>query len=288
MRGEAPRLRAVAALAVLVAAAGCAPVPVRAPQAQAQAAAADRSAPFDAAALAAAAPRVDASAAAAAYAGARTYSGVLSCAGCAQQRLTLTIFADGTFRLLQADGAGSAARGGYDIGRWATSTEAPDTIALRGDTDGVRLFRRVRPDGLAVVDNEGREIRGLDSATLARAARIDPLAGPLRLVGSYRLEGRQAVFVECLTGRRMPVVAGVPASGSPQAVRLLAGAQSALDAAHRAVRLAPEEPVLAVVQGYLLPRVVQPDDAEKEALVVAVFERAMRDARCEDVVRKAR
>jgi hypothetical protein len=69
---------------------------------------------------------------------------------------------------------------------------------------------------------------------------------------------------------------------------LLAGAQSALDAAHRAVRLAAEEPVLAVVQGYLLPRGVQPDDAEKEALVVAVFERAMRDARCEDVVRKAR
>lgn len=213
---------------------------------------------------------------------------MLSCAGCVQQRLTLTIFADGTFRLLQVDGVGSAARSRYDIGRWTTSTEAPDTIALRGDTEGARLFRRVLPDGLAVVDSEGREIRGLDSATLARAPRIDPLAGPLRLVGRYRLEGRQPVFVECLTGRRMPVVPGVPASGSPQAARMLAGAQSALDAAHRAMSLAPEQPVLAIVQGYLVPRVAPPDAPGNEALVVAAFERAMRDARCEDVVRKAR
>lgn len=288
MPGEWRRLRAVAALAVLVAAPACAPVPVRAPQQQGGVAAADGPPPFDAATWAAAAPRVDAAAVAAAYAGARSYSGVLSCAGCVQQRLTLTIFADGTFRLLQVDGAGSAARGRYDIGRWTTSTETPDTVALYGDTEGARLFRRVLPDGLAVVDNEGREIRGLDSATLARAPGIDPLAGPLRLVGRYRLEGQQPVFVECLTGRRMPVVAGAPASGSPPAARMLAGAQSALDAAHRAISLTPEEPVLAIVQAYLVPRVAQPDAPEKEALVVAAFERAMRDARCEDVVRKAR
>jgi uncharacterized lipoprotein NlpE involved in copper resistance len=284
MGGDMPFRGAIAVMALLVAAQACAPLPAGAPQQGGVGAAAGSTPAADASAWAAATPRIDAAAAAVAYSGARTYSGVLSCAGCTPRRLTLTIFADGTFRLREggvADGVGAPR---YDIGRWSTSRESADMIVLQGDTQGARLFRRVLPDGLAAVDNDGREIRGLDGTTLPRAPGVDPLAGPLRLVGSYRREGEEAVFVECLTGRRLSLAAGTPASGAPRAAQMLADARSALDAAHRAVSLAPGDPVLAVVRGYLVPRVAPPGSPEKEALVVVAFERAMRDGRCEDVV----
>lgn len=239
------------------------------------------------AAWAMAAPRIDDAAAGAAYAGARTYSGTLFCSGCPERRLTLTIFPDGTFRMLQTGDEGARMRVLYDMGRWSTSETAADTIALHGDTEGARLFRRVVPDGLAIVDNEGREIRGLGNATLSRAPRVEPLSGPLRLAGTYLHEGGQPVFVECLTGRRLPVIDAVPASGAPLAVRWLAAARSALDDAHRAVSDSPADPVLAIVRGYLVPRAAQAGSREKEALVVVGFERAMRAGRCEDVVRRS-
>lgn len=282
-------MRRVATLAAALAVAACAQAPTAPPRLpdRASASAPATGAPAaDAAAWAMAAPRTDEAAAAAAYAGARTYSGTVFCAGCPERRLTLTIFPDGTFRMLQAGEEGAGLRVLHDIGRWTTSTQAADTIALHGDTEGVRLFRRVVPDGLAIVDNEGREIRGMGNATLARAPQVDPLSGPLRLAGRYFREDAGPVFVECLTGRRLPVAAGVPASGAPQAARWLAAAQSALDDAHRAVSDSPADPVLAIVQGYLVPRVAQPGDPEKEALVVVGFERAMRAGRCEDVVRQ--
>lgn len=293
---------------MLVVAAACAPLPSGTAAPEPGAGALDARSPvFDAAAWAASVPRVDEAASADAHAGARTYSGALSCADCPERRLTLTIFADGTFRMRQAGAggagksaearpktaaaAGSGTGGGpvvHRMGRWAVSPEAADTLALYGDGEGATLLRRVVPDGLVIVDHEGREIRGFDNATLWREARVDPLIGPLRLAGRYRHEGARPVFVECLTGRRMPVVAGTPASGSAQAARLLSAARSALDGAYRAVSLAPDDPVLAIVHGYLVPRVAQPASPEKEALVVAAFERAMRDGRCEDVVRKSR
>lgn len=225
------------------------------------------------------APRIDAQAAAGAYAGARTYTGVLACPGCEEQRITLTIFADGTFRMRQL---GAAAV--YDIGRWSRSPEAADMLILQGDTEGARMLRRVAPDALVIVDNEGRALRGAAEASLSRAAQVDPLGGPLRLVGHYHREGHDPVFVECLTGQRMPVVTGVAASATRQPT----AAQSALDAAHHAVSRAPVDPVLAIVRGYLLPRLARSDSPGKEALVVTGFERAMRDGRCEDVLRKPR
>jgi len=224
-------------------------------------------------------PRVDAAAAVAAYAGARTYSGMRQCPGCAAERLTLTIFADGTFR---ARSAGEIVR--YDIGRWARSTEAHDTLVLSG-AEGVRRFRRVVPDGLAFVDDPQVAPGRVDAGALSRAPQVDPLPGPIRLAGHYRREAGEPVLVECSTGRSMPVVPATPASGAPQDVRAFVAAQSALDAAHRAVSLSQEAPVLAIVRGYVVPHVVPAGRSGGEAVVVAAFERAMRDGRCEDVAR---
>ncbi len=294
MPGEHDPRRAAGALAACLLATllvtACAQSPAL-PQRGQQPAAAGRHAAAPAhdaaAALAMAAPQIDEAAARAVYAGARTYSGTLLCAGCAPRRLTLTVFPDGTFRMLEVLEEGAGMRVVHDIGRWSASADAPDTIALHGDTAAARLLRRVAPDGLAIVDNEGREIRGLGNAALARAPQIDPLSGPVRLAGSYLHENGRPVFVDCLTGRRLPVVEAPPASGAAQALRLLAAARAALDDAQRAVGDSPGDPVFAIVRGYLVPQLGSSGEPGGEALVIAAFERAMRTGRCEDVVRRA-
>lgn len=299
MPGDSGPRRALGALAACVVAslvaAACAQSPALSQTGTGRASAAVRdadaaardAAAAEAAVLAMVAPRIDEAAARVVYAGARTYSGALLCADCPARRLTLTIFPDGTFRMLEADEQGAGLRVVHDVGRWSASADAADTIVLHGDTQGTRLLRRVAPDGLAIVDNEGREIRGLGNATLSRAPQVDPLPGPLRLVGHYLREDGQPVFVDCLTGRRLPVVGAAPASGAPQAARQLAAARAALEDAQQAIGDSPGTPVLAVVRGYLVPQAGPTGGSGGEALVVAAFERAMRAGRCEDFIRRA-
>lgn len=315
MHGERPRRSGRAAVATVVLAAAlasCATGPApRGAESAAGPERADREPTLpgndaaDAAAGPGSAPRVDPAAAAAAYAGARTYAGTLSCAGCAERSLALTILADGTFRLRQAEaiatgpgqgdiGAGDAREESvgkprrsvsYEFGRWTASPQTADVLELRGTGGATWLLRRVAPDALLLLDNEGREIRGLEGAALARAARVEPLSGPFRLVGRYRYEeGRRPVFMECLTGQRLPVVQGVPQDGTSRSARMLADAQAALDRALAAMSPEPGEAVLAVVRGYLVPRQAQAANPERESLVVAGFERAVRGGRCEDAM----
>lgn len=256
------------------------------------AAAAAPAAPATPAAPPLALPPADARLIEQAYAGARSYGGTLSCAGCADRSLTLTVFADGTFRLREIEGAslsaaaaaagvaaagaaGSGAAGSgpaplrrpaFDAGRWSTAPDGADLLVLHGAATGSRLLRRAVPDGLTVLDHEGREIRGLSGTTLARLPKVDPLAGPMRLAGLYSRPGGQAAFDDCATGRRLALALG--------------GSDPALDAAYLAMRRAPDETVLAVVDGYFVPR---PAGQVREELRVTAFVRAMRAARCDDI-----
>lgn len=213
------------------------------------------------------------------YPGARTYSGVLSCAGCERSRLTVTIFADGRFRLrdepLDAGGVdrGAARSPVSDHGRWHTLSDAANRIVLEGK-DGDRLLQRVAPDGLVILDHEGRPLRGLADATLPRQPKVDPLSGPMRLIGHYGFEGSQRVFVECDSGRRLPVLAAVPSGSAPT------HAQAALDAAWQGLQPQPDEPVLAVLQAWVVPRPGERAGPHEEAIVVAGFERATRNGVC--------
>lgn len=220
------------------------------------------------------------------YPGARTYSGVLSCAGCERSRFTVTIFANGTFRLrdepldTSTGGASDMRSVVTDHGRWHTQPNAANRIVLAGK-DGERLLQRVAPDGLTILDHEGRPLRGLADATLSREATVDPLSGPMRLVGHYGFEGSQRVFVECAGGRRLPVLAEVSrGSAINPAQATLNPAQAALDSAWQGLQPQPGEPVLAVLQAYLVPRAGQRAGPHEEALVVADFERLTRNGAC--------
>lgn len=213
------------------------------------------------------------------YPGARTYSGVLSCAGCERSRFTVTIFANGTFRLrdepLDASAGGASAMRGVvtDHGTWRTQANAANRIALAGK-DGERLLQRAAPDGLTILDHEGRPLRGLADATLSREATVDPLSGPMRLVGHYGFEGSQRIFVECASGRRLPVLAEASRGSA------LNPAQAALDSAWQGLHPQPGEPVLAVLQVYLVPLAGERAAPHEEALVVTDFKRLTRNGAC--------
>ncbi len=218
----------------------------------------------------------------AAWAGARTYAGSMSCADCAAGRRVLTVFADGTFRMREGDEGAATAR--YTTGRWSVAPDAADVIVLRGAA-APRSFRRVRPDGFVEIGADTREPLAA-AAPLARAAVVDPLAGPMRVAGMYRREAGAPVLAECSTGRRLAVAPAVRAGAgaASRAGDAPGAAQAALDAAHRAISARPDDAVLALVQGYFVPT----GDARAEAFVVTVFERAMRDGRCEDAPLLAR
>lgn len=243
-------------------------------------------------------PRGDPAVTALAHAGARTYAGTLSCAGCAQRALILTILADGTYRLRQsaaqalqpsaADSREPQRTVRSEFGRWSVAPQSADVLELQGGNGASWRLRRVAPDGLELLDHEGREMRGLEGAILARVARVDPLGGPFRLAGHYRNEDGRPVFVECLTGQRLPVVTGVAANDAPGPAGSPARAQETLEGAIAALAPAPGEAVLAIVQGYFVPGSAQSRGAPRESLVVAGFERAVRDGRCEDAIRSAR
>jgi hypothetical protein len=96
-----------------------------------------------------------------------TYLNTPGCAGCLA--LTVTLRPDGSFLAREQVGAAEF----YDFGRWRLAGE---TLELAG----------------------GRDQRRYALASLKRAAQVDALRGPFRLVGHFDGTG----FTECRTGIR--------------------------------------------------------------------------------------
>lgn len=195
--------------------------------------------------------------------GARTYSGTYSCDGCDPRRLTVTIFADGRYRLREVPERGAPLD---EQGRWSVGSTASDRLVLESDA-GVRVLRRTAPDALVLVDPEGRELHGLVGGVFERTARIDLLPHSERLAGLYRRDGQAAAFVDCGSGEMLRVL---PLRGR---------AQAALDAA--VAELAPhaDETVLVVVRAHRVP--LGSGESGREAIVVDAFERATRSGLCD-------
>jgi len=201
----------------------------------------------------------------AATAGARTYSGTYSCEGCIERTLTVTIFADGSYRLREVPARGEPLQ---EQGRWNAPREAPGRLVLESAA-GERVLQRTAPDSLTIVDPQGRELHGLVGGVLARSASVDPLPVSRRLAGLYRSGGGQHLLVDCASGDTLAVLAGPPGS-----------AQAALEAAWSELAPRDEENVLVIVRAHrAAPQAGMPAGA-REAIVVDAFERAMRNG-CE-------
>lgn len=131
----------------------------------------------------------------------QSWQGEVSCPGCSERWLTLTLFPDGLFRLREAYGA---AKGGseerfHDTGRWSAALADSRRILLKGaSTRQVRLL----PSGdLALLDAEGRDIVSIRDYVLKRLPRPDLVSEPMRLLALYAGSESQAMLTECLTAQ---------------------------------------------------------------------------------------
>jgi heat shock protein HslJ len=163
-----------------------------------------------------------------------TFAGVLPCADCAGIAHTLTLRADGLYRMRRTY-LGRPGEPVAEVGRWSA------------DQGGARLAlgRGPAPQWLAVID--GQTLRQLDrqgrpftsgaNIELRRTAQVDAITEPLRWRGEFSYLADAASFTDCASGLRWPVAA--------------AGDYLALERQYARDRSAPGEPLVVHFDGRL-------------------------------------
>lgn len=131
----------------------------------------------------------------------------VSCPGCSERWLTLTLFPDGFFRLRERYLAPGGGRGEdfHDLGRWSLADGDASRLMLRGGSEQPRQFR-LNPDGsLRMLDSAGHELVSIREYLLPRLPRPDMISDAMRLLGFYVADGGAGLFTECLTGQVWPL-----------------------------------------------------------------------------------
>lgn len=189
-----------------------------------------------------------------------TYAGDVPCADCPGQRLTVTFFPDGSWRLRRTFKSVEKGRDRsvYEIGVREKPEGDKSRITLRGAGDPLQL-RAVAGDRLQLLDRQGNVIASKSNDLLALQATVDTIAGPVPLRGLYTYMADAATFKECLTGKTMPIL---PVAGS-----------SALQSAYLAARHKPGDPVFASLTGLFVDRSPEPGSPVREHLIVTQYER---------------
>lgn len=187
-----------------------------------------------------------------------TFSGTLPCAECAAERLVVTFFPDGSFRLWSRfqDEDGSDETVFHDLGRW--KREPGQILRLDNAAGAARIFREQSRDTLIVLDSEADGTAEGPGPELARQPEVDPVAGPMALRGMYTYLADAAVLEECQTGRRFPVI--------------IDRGHLELERAYLENRPGPGEPLLVSLEGQFEPRAPEPGAPEREHVRVLEFE----------------
>ncbi len=185
-----------------------------------------------------------------------TYEGVLPCADCPGIAYRLDLFADHAYNLRiryleKTDGVFD------DIGRWALSSDGK-ALALKGGREEL-LFFALSADGktLTKLDLEGKPIASAQNHDLARVPKPEPFEPRLSMRGTFLYMADAAVFTECLTRRKLPVV--------------MEEDYAALERAYSETRTEPGLEVLAMVDGRIVERVNMEGPA-RPMLVVERFD----------------
>jgi copper homeostasis protein (lipoprotein) len=183
-----------------------------------------------------------------------TFTGTLPCADCPGIDYHVDFFDDETFHLRRAyrDRANTF----DDIGRWAWSSDR-EVLILRGGREAPLRFESVGEAGIRLLDQEGRTIESELNYTLTRAESFEPIEPELRMRGMYRYMADAALFMECRTGRRMPVV--------------MEADNIELERAYLDAVPEPGGELLAVITGRIAQRVPMDGDAPAPAVVPLEF-----------------
>jgi len=131
-----------------------------------------------------------------------TFVGVTPCADCSGIEQTLTLRADGLYRLRRIyqgkpDGTFT------ELGRWSTDASGKRLTLLSGSE---LLLLEVR-DGetLRQLDRLGQPITSTANQDLRRTAQVDPITESLHWHGEFRYLADAATFTDCASGLRWPV-----------------------------------------------------------------------------------
>jgi uncharacterized lipoprotein YbaY/heat shock protein HslJ/uncharacterized lipoprotein NlpE involved in copper resistance len=131
-----------------------------------------------------------------------TFAGVMPCADCAGVAQTLTLRADGLYRLRRTyldkpDGPF------VELGRWRAD-ESGTRLALRSGSETL-LFEVKDHATLRLLDRLGQPIASKANLDLRRTVQVEPISELLRWRGEFRYLADAATFTDCASGLRWPV-----------------------------------------------------------------------------------
>jgi len=182
-----------------------------------------------------------------------TFAGTLPCADCEGIDYHIDFFADQTYHL-RTEYRGEENGTFDDVGRWAWSSDRTVLILRRGGEAPLR-FESDGAAGIRLLDQEGESVESELNYTLNRAESFDPFQPELRMRGMYRYMADAAMFMECLTGRRMKVA--------------MEADHGELERAYLDAVAEPGQDLLAVITGRIVQRVPM-DGATPAPTVVPV------------------
>jgi len=132
---------------------------------------------------------------------AKTFRGEVSCPSCSERWLTLTLFPDKTYRLVERFSQPSN-ENFYESGTWQLKGQR---LRLQSGRERSRQFALVGDDRLQLLAENGRHIRSIRQYELVRQKKVDELVGPMRISGLYRMTAYGPRFQECLTAKEFSV-----------------------------------------------------------------------------------
>lgn len=131
----------------------------------------------------------------------QTWQGEVSCPGCSERWLTITLFPDGLFRLRETYVAGKSAgeERFHDVGRWSVLLGDGSRVTLKGAS--TRHLRLLPTGDLALLDAKGQDIVSIRDYRLKRVHKPDLIDDPMRLLALYTADEAAVMLTECLTAQ---------------------------------------------------------------------------------------
>jgi uncharacterized lipoprotein NlpE involved in copper resistance len=199
-----------------------------------------------------------------------TFTGVVACADCAGVVQTLTLRADGLYRLRRTH-LGKPTAPVNELGRWRLLGQGrqPLRVQLQSGQD-LSLLALRGDDTLRWLDREGRPIGGGAPLELRRTERVDPVTDLARWHGELRYQADAASFTDCNTGLRWPVA--------------IASDFVSAERAYSAARLVPGAAMMVEFEGRLQPptgKGEEGEDGQRERLLIDRFGSVLPGSGCE-------
>jgi uncharacterized lipoprotein YbaY/heat shock protein HslJ/uncharacterized lipoprotein NlpE involved in copper resistance len=194
-----------------------------------------------------------------------TFSGVVPCADCAGIDQTLTLRADGLYRL-RSTYVGKPDGTFTELGRWEADASGKQ-ITLRSGKQ-TRMFSVTDNATLRLLDQLGQPIKSTTNLDLRRTAQVDPISEQLRWRGEFIYLADSATFTDCASGLRWPVA--------------MVSDYLAVERTYQQLRNAPAAPLLVSFDGRLevLPAMEGPP---REQMVVDRFDSSHPETACDAV-----